>query len=336
MIWTRRTSRPSFGAAPAALAAVAVLLALSGGLRAQENLGRGRVSGKVVDAGKQPVEGVKIVAQSLTAAGTRLEGRTDAGGGFVVGGMGTGPWRFTASKRGYQDATLDVEVHQLRGNPPIVLVLKDSTTAPLNDDGRTAAEAALDNGNRLLAAENYAEAREVLEQFLSSHPDAYRVRLQIGQCGIRLGDLAGAEKSFQALLDEIVKRSGSYAKDTDLATQALAGLGEAAVKRNDIEAGMAYFRQALEISPTNEKVAYNIAEIFFAAQKVDEAIPYYRLAIDIRKDWPKPYHKLGLAYLNKGEYPKALECLRKFVALDPDNPAALEARNLIAAIERMK
>jgi tetratricopeptide (TPR) repeat protein len=335
MTRNRRTSRPSFGGAAAAIAAAA-LFALSAGLRAQENLGRGRVSGKVVDAGKQPVEGAKIVAQSLTAAGTRLEGRTDAGGDFVVGGMGTGPWRFTASKSGYQDVTLDVEVHQLRANPPIVLVLRDSATAPLTDGGRNAAAAALDNGNRLLAAEKYAEAREVLEQFLSAHPDAYQIRLQIGQCGIRLGDLTGAEMSLQALLDEIVKRAGSYAKDADLATQALAGLGEAAVKRNEIEAGMAYFRQALEISPTNEKVAYNIAEIFFAAQKIDEAIPYYRLAMDIRKDWPKPYYKLGLAYLNKGDYPKALECLRKFVALDSDNPAAVEARNLIAAIERMK
>jgi tetratricopeptide (TPR) repeat protein len=335
MTRNRFTSRPSFGAAAAAIAA-AGLFALSAGVRAQENLGRGRVSVKVVDAGKQPIEGVKIVAQSLTAAGTRLEGRTDAEGAFVVGGMGSGPWRFTASKGGFRDATQDIEVHQLRSNPPIVLVLRESATAPLTDGWLTAAEAALDNGNRLLAAEKYAEAREVLEQFLTAHPDAYRVRLQIGQCGIRLGDLAGAEKSFQALLDEIVQRSGSYAKDADLAIQALAGLGESAVKRNDVEAGMGFFRQALEISPTNEKVAYNIAEIFFAAQKIDEAIPYYRLAIDIRKDWPKPYHKLGLAYLNKGDYPKALECLRKAVALDPESPAAVDARNIIAAIERMK
>jgi len=331
----RRPRRECLGPLAAAIAALA-WLAMPAGLGAQENLGRGRVSGKVIDERKQPVDGARIVAQSLTALGTKLDVRTDAKGAFIIGGLGTGPWRFTAGKSGYQDATLDVEVHQLRANPPIVIVLKDAAAAAPADGSREAAASLLDQGNRLLSEEKYAEARELLEQFLGGHPDAYQVRLQIGQCGLKLGELDRAEKSFAALLDEILRRSGSYAKEAALATQALSGLGEAAVKRNDVEAGMTFFRQALEISPGDEKVAYNVAEIFFANQRTDEAIQYYLMAIEIRKDWPKPYDKLGLAYLNKGDYAKALECLRKFVALDPESRAAAEARNIIAAIERIK
>ncbi len=282
------------------------------------------------------MEGARIVAQSLTASGTKFEARTDRKGGFIIGGMGTGPWRFAVSKSGYQESALDVDVHQLRANPPVVIVLKDLAAAAPADGSREAAENALAQGNKLLAEEKYAEARELLEQFLGGHPDTYQVRLQIGQCGLKLGELDKAEKSFAALLEEILRRSGSYAKEADLAAQALSGLGEAAVRRGDIDTGMTFFRQALEVSPADEKVAYNVAEIFFANQKIDEAIQYYLVAIQIRKDWPKPYDKLGLAYLNKGDYAKALECLRKYVVMDPESPSAAEARNIISAIERIK
>jgi predicted Zn-dependent protease len=330
-----RACRKGLGAVVGA-AALAVMLVLPSGLRPQENLGRGRVAGKVVDERDQPVEGARIVAQSLTALGTRLDARTNGKGGFVIGRMGTGPWRFTASKPGFREATLDVDVHQLRANPPIVLILKDVAAAAPSDDPRKDAEDALARGNRLLAEEKYAEARDILERFLGEHPDAYQVRLQIGQCGLKLGEMERAEGDLKALLGEISKRSGSYDKEAALASQALSSLGEAAVKRNDIGAGMAYFRQALEISPASETVAYNVAEILFANQKADEAIQYYLMAVEIRKDWPKPYHKLGMAYLNKGDYAKALEYLRKFVTMDPQSPAAAEARNIIAAIEKIK
>jgi tetratricopeptide (TPR) repeat protein len=79
-----------------------------------------------------------------------------------------------------------------------------------------------------------------------------------------------------------------------------------------------------------------VAEVFFSSQKTDEAIQYYLLAIQIKREWPKPYNKLGIAYLNKGDFAKALEYLRQFVALDPNSPAAAEARNIIAAVEKMK
>ena len=316
--------------------AMAMMVVFAVRLGAQENLGRGRVTGKVVDEKKQPVEGAKIVSQSLTALTTKLETQTDKKGGFVIGGMGTGMWRFIASKSGYQDAVEDIEVHQLRPNPPVVLVLKDIAAAFPEDSPQKEAGDALARGNQLLTAEKYEEARVLLEKFLSDHPEAYQVRLQIGMCWLKQGQLDKAETELKLLLENVLQKSGSYDKDPALSMQALAGLGEAAVRRNDMETGMKLFRQALEISSTNEILAYNVAEILFANQKTDEAIPYYLMAIGIKKEWPKPYNKLGMAYLNKGDYPKALEALRQFVALDPQSPAAAEANAIIAAVEKMK
>jgi tetratricopeptide (TPR) repeat protein len=227
-------------------------------------------------------------------------------------------------------------VRQLRPNPPVVLVLKPIQAAVPKDEAMKGAMDVLARGNALLAADKYTEARELLETFLSGNPDVYQVRLQIGLCWLKENEPEKAETDLNTLLDHILKVSGSYDKDAALASQALAGLGEAAVRRNDIETGMTRFRQALDLSPASEILAYNVAEILFSNQRTDEAIPYYLMAIQIKKDWPKPYHKLGSAYLNKGDFVKALEYLRRFVAMDPESPAAAEARQTIVAVEKIK
>jgi tetratricopeptide (TPR) repeat protein len=68
--------------------------------------------------------------------------------------------------------------------------------------------------------------------------------------------------------------------------------------------------------------AYNVGEIFFSNQKIDEAIAYLELAVKIKSDWPKAYHRL--------------ENLKKFIELDPHNPEAASVKAAIAAIEQIK
>jgi tetratricopeptide (TPR) repeat protein len=92
----------------------------------------------------------------------------------------------------------------------------------------------------------------------------------------------------------------------------------------------------LEISPKDEAAAYNVGEVFFSNQQIDEAIKYFELAVQIKKDWSKPYLKLGYVYLNKGDFAKSLEYFNSFIQMDPDNPEVSQVKNVIAAIEKMK
>jgi tetratricopeptide (TPR) repeat protein len=303
-------------------------------LAAQENLGKGRINGTVVDENGNPVEGALILVESLQTT-TKLEGKSDKKGHFAVAGMGTGMWRITASKSGYTSSSTEMYVRQLTTNPPITFTLKKVTGLAALTTDETSMKL-FDEGNKLIEAGQYDAALKVFEEFMTKYPQIHQVRLNIGTCYLKKEELDKAEAEFKLVLEKTVEVYGDYKKDPAASLRALSGLGEIYLKRNDLDTARKYFTQALEISPEDEVAAYNVAEILFSHQNIDEAIRYYEMAIKIKKDWSKPYHKLGLAYLNKGDYEQALVNLRKYLEMDPNSPEAPQVKSIIEAVEKIK
>ncbi len=301
---------------------------------AQEHLGKGRISGKVIDENGNPVEGVLIVIESLKYK-TKLQGYSDKKGHFAVVGMGTGYWRITASKKGYSSSSVDRDIKQLSRNTPVAFTLKKMSgfAALLADDESFEL---YDKGNLLIKEEKYDEALEVLEEFKARYPEIHQVHLNIGQCYMRKGELDKVEAEFKIVLDKTLEIHGNYEMDKATSMRAFTGLGELYIRKGDFETAQKYLSQALNISPEDEVAAYNVGEVFFSHQKIDEAIKYFELAIQIKKDWSKPYLKLGYANLNKGDFGKALEYFTKFVEMDPENPEVQNVKNIIATIEKIK
>lgn len=301
---------------------------------AQEEIGKGRISGTVTDETGQALEDVLIVVESYKTK-KKLEGLSDKKGHFAVAGMGSGFWRVTATKKGYSSSYVDMNVSQLRRNPPITFTLKRMTGyAALMADEESFQ--LFDKGNSLMKEEKYDEALQVFEEFLTKYPEIYQAHLNIGSCYLKKGELDKAEAEFKLVLDKTIETQGDYKKDTATTLRALTGLGELFIRKEDFETAQKYFSQALDVSPEDEVAAYNVGEVFFSHQKIDDAIKYFELAIKIKKEWSKPYLKLGYAYLNKGDFEKSLEFFRKFIEIDPDNPEVPNVKNIIAAVEKMK
>lgn len=300
----------------------------------QEHMGKGRINGTVVDEKGQPLEGVLIVAESINYE-TKLQGYSDKKGHFAVAGMGTGEWRITATKEGYNSSYIDMNIRQLRRNPPICFTLKKiSGGAALMADEEL--HEAFDKGNLLINEGKYDEALEFFEELLEKYPEIYQVHLNIGTCYLNKGDLEKAEAEFELVLDRTMENFGDYKKDPQASLRAFTGLGEIYIRKEDYETAQKYFAHALEISPQDEVAAYNVGEVFFSHQKIDEAIKYFELSIHIKKEWPKPYMKLGYVYLNKGDFDKSLEYFNKFIEMDPENSETPVVKNIIATVEKMK
>jgi tetratricopeptide (TPR) repeat protein len=311
-----------------------IFLASGSPLAAQENLGRGRVTGTVADEKGNPVEGALIVAEGLQSK-AKLEGSSDKKGHFAIAGFGTGGWRITASKDGYVKSFVEMGVSQLKANPPLSLTLKKVTGLAAFFQDKASTDL-FDKGNQLIEEGKYDEAVKVFVEFLAKYPEIYQTHLNIGSCFLKRGDLEKAASEFQLVLDKTLEMHGSYKKDPATSLRAFSGLGEIALKKDDFESAQKYFREALDVSPEDETAAYNVGEIFFSNQKVEDAIKYFELAIQIKKDWSKPYYRLGIVYLNKGDFAKSLECLNKFIQMDPENPDVPQAKNMIEAIEKIK
>jgi tetratricopeptide (TPR) repeat protein len=303
-------------------------------LAAQDNLGRGRITGQVVDGAGVPIEGAEVVAESLQG-NAKLDTLTDKKGHFAIAGLGTGKWRLTAGKEGYANASSEIDVAQLKSNSPVALTIQKFAGV----QGLQADKASLsfvEKGNALLDQGDYDGAIAVFKELQGKYPDVYQIRLNIAAAYLKKGDVDRAEAEFKGTLDKILQVRGDYRNEKAISIRALSGLGELAVKKGDMAAAQNYFSDTLAVSPEDEAAAYNVGEMLFSNQKSDEAIKYLELAIQIKKDWSKPYYKLGFVYLNKGDYAKSLEYFNKFIALDPENPETPNVKNMIAAIEKMK
>jgi len=298
---------------------------------AQENLGRGRISGQVADEAGTPLEGVRIVAAS-SQSDAKLEAVTDKKGRFSIIGLGTGLWRIMAKKEGYDDLIRDMEVFQLKTNPPLSLVLKKTLVTAEAETGVPL----IDQGNAAMEKEKFDEALAFYREFRTISPDVYGIRVNIAVALLKKGDTDGAEAEYKGVLEDVLRVHGEYAKDKAISVRALSGLGEVAFRRGDLEAGRKYFTEALAVSPEDSTAAYNVGEILFSNQNIDEAIRFFEMAVLIRKDWPKPYLKLGYVYLNKGDYERSIENFEKFIALDPENPEVPKVKSMIDAIEKMR
>lgn len=303
-------------------------------LISQAGMGRGRVSGKVVDEEGNPLPDVVIVAESLLERGTVLKGVSDKKGDWAIAGFGTGPWKLTATKEGYMPSSIELRVSEFR-NPPVTFTLKKIKGGPalLSADKETIGM--LEKAETAVKEERYDDAITIYNQLLQKYPSLFQIFLNIGYVQMKKGDIDSAIFSFQEVLKRLKERDGDFSKEPETAFKAFTGLGEAWIKKDDFEKARESFEEALKISPKDEALAYSVGDIYFTNQKVDDAIKYFELASTIKPDWWKPYAKLGYCYLNKGELKKALEYFKKSLEVDPNNPDAGTIKAVITELEKM-
>lgn len=289
-------------------------------LWAQAGRGKGRVRGMVKDEEGNPIVGAKIVADTTRYEAT-FEAQSDESGRWAILGMGTGPWRFTASKEGYIPQILNLDVATLRSNPPLDFVLKEATVAGILG-GKEKTRELLLQAEQNLDAGKYDEALKSYQEVIAENPSIYHLHVNIGNCYLEMGEYDKAIAEYQMFLEQEPDNSPVISK-----------LGEAYVRKGDFDQAVGYFEKVIELSPEDHIMYYNIAEIYFDGGEIEKAIEYYQKSIEVKPDWSKGHLKLGYAYLNKGDNDKALLHFEKFLELEPDSPDASLIKELISRIK---
>jgi tetratricopeptide (TPR) repeat protein len=315
-----------------ALVAIGVGL-VTGSAAAQAGRGTARINGTVVDEAGKPVPGARVTISLAMNESVKREAVADKKGGWAIIGLGTSQWTLTAAADGFLPATMNIQVKQLERNPSIAVTLKraGAEDKPMVQD--EASLALIDKANQLYTEGNYDGALTIFREILAKNPGIYQVNMNIGDCLREKGEIGQALETYTGVIEQ-AKADPQMGKE--MTAKALARIGECHLKKGDFETAQGFFKQSIEVFPEDEVLAYNVGEIYFSNQKLDEAITYFALATKIKPDWSEGYYKLGLAYLNKADYEMARQSLSKVLELEPEGERAAAVKGILDTIDKIK
>jgi Flp pilus assembly protein TadD len=313
-------------------ASVLILAFFAVGLHGQEGRGAGRLAGIVVDEAGNPVVGALISLEYLQLS-NKMTTTSNAKGQWAFIGLGKGIISLTVKKEGFLPSTIPLDISGVKRNAEPKIVLK-KPTGDVKKEGLTdASKEILLQGNALFEEKKFAEALALYQDFIAKFPDLSKVRLNLANCYIELQEYDKAIAEYQKVLD-ILNADTPEKRDVKLTGQIYAGIGDAYLRQNKFPEAEQFFKRSIELDPADHALAYNVAEIMMQAGNADEGIRYYETAIRIKPDWPKPYLKLGYAWLNKGNIKIALEAFAKCVEIGPaDDPDVVQAKDIIKKIK---
>lgn len=315
----------------AKVAAGAAILIFTAGLAlAQAGRGIARMGGSGLDKAGKPVAGAKITAVFDQPGGTTFEATTDKKGDWGIMGVGTGSWIITASAKGYLPVSTSMRISQIDKNPKIILKLEQEAAGSgiVQDE---ATFQVLEEGNAFFKDGKYDTALMMYEEFLSKNPGAYQVLLNIGDCYREKGEYDTAIQKY----NQLIEQSGTdSAMGKNMAAKGLAAIGLCYLKQGKLTESQDYFKKSIDMAPQDENLPYNVAEIYFSNQQIDDAIRYFEMASQIKPDWADPYLRVAFAYLNKGDNVKAAENLEKFIKLEPETERTAQAKAILDAIKK--
>lgn len=312
-------------------AAIAVAVVLTAGTAsAQAGMGLARLVGNVEDLAGNPIPDAKILAEFQQDGGVKKEATANDKGEWSIIGLGTGNWTITASAEGYLPASVSYYVRQLDKNPRLNVKLTrvEKSSGLVQDDSSLQL---LDDANAFYADGKYNTARLMFEQFLEKNPAVYQVILNIGDCRREKAEYEKAIADYNTVIER-AKNDASMGKN--MTAKALAAVGLCYLRQNNLSEAQNYFKQSIETDPQDENLAYNVGEICFSNQQIDEAVRYFDLAIRIKPDWPDPYLKMGYVHLNKGDMAKAAESLEAYIKLESNAEKAAQARAILDSIKK--
>ncbi len=123
--------------------------------------------------------------------------------------------------------------------------------------------------------------------------------------------------SFWKRLFRRGRRGGLQPQRLDYLNEALA-----LERQGDYDAALTSYRLALRDHPADPRVLQNMAIAYTKTNRHDEAIRYYRRALEIDDTLAGAHYGLAFLLINRGDNEVAVRHLRTFLARPPRGPDA--------------
>lgn len=245
--------------------------------------------------------------------------------------------------------------------PPMENLLKMYSTDLV--DGRKALEMA----NRILEvdpyhpqAANYVarvyfqegkfdKSKEIYERLLSRNPNDKDTLYNLGVVMYKLGDLNKAEEyllkvinldptyeSALNLLRVIYKQLGKEdkIKEIPLNDKVYVQKGLEAYNNKNYSIAIEYFKKALSYNPNSPEIMNNIGACLFMLNKYDEAIAWFKKALELKKDYVQAYGNLTYAYIQKDDLVSAEAIVNEGLKYAPNDENLKELKKKIEELKR--
>ncbi len=152
------------------------------------------------------------------------------------------------------------------------------------------------------------EAAEYLENVLEIFPDIEDVKVPLGTLYFKLGEF---DKAL-ALLEDT--------PESDLTPDVLNNLGAACLNAKAYDRAERYLKQAIEDQPTYAEPQKNLAMLYKAQDREDDAIAAYEKYIDLRPEDIDTRHSYALYLTKIGRWPEAADVLEQLTQEITDVP----------------
>jgi tetratricopeptide (TPR) repeat protein len=214
------------------------------------------------------------------------------------------------------------------------------------------ADAYYNLGTLELRNSNFDEARRYLEQTLKLEPNYPEAWNNLGMMAAQQGRLDEAVDDFQKSvaqrpnyataylnLGNVYRRQKLYDRAEESLTRALQlqpddpevnySLGMLYAQQNQMRPASDYLQRAIELRPNYAEALNNLGIVFVRQQDFSRAEEQFKSGIRVAPTFDQSYFNLARLYAMRSENEKARTVLQDLLRIQPDNPGAKQALELL-------
>ena len=284
----------------------------------------GTAKGKVVDSEGNGVAEATVLVQFTGEMSRKYELTTSKSGDYVQVALYPGPYRFAASKEGYQPNFVDhrVQFGDPTQIPDIALKSMDDIA---KEQGRPteALKGKFAKAVELTNAGGFDEAEVLFKEILEEVPNIPEVYQNLAFIYAHRKDWVAAEASC---LKSLELRPG----DPETTTR----LVQIYVKSGQQAKAEELVNQAAGENPEDAAAQFNRAVLLVNSGDLEEAISAFEAALAADPSMAEAHYHLGTLLVGQNEVPEAIGHLETYLSMDPQNEQNIATANgLIAALK---